>query len=391
MLLSRRETELKVLVLGGGGAMGMVTARDLAESAAVSAVVIGEANLKQAENVANWIDSGKVSVQKVDVSNHHNLVEVMASADVVANATPYYLNLQVTRAAIDAGKPLTDLGGVYYMTLEQLRLHEQARKAGVTVALGCGLAPGIADILAKYGADKLDTVEEVHIRYGEVNLEPVKYKWSFRTVLEEYTKGAVVYENGEFQQLEPFSGKHVFTFPAPIGDRSCCYALYSGLATLPKSINRGVKTVNCAMSFVEEDEQRIHVLTEMGLTSEEPIRLEGGAIAPRDFLLKCAPPPDVHARDAAGVVVEVSGAKNHSTVKYTYSLVHAYHEEYGVSALAYLTGMPMSVVAQMLGSGEISRKGVLPPESAVPPASFWAELAKRRVKIAESIQTTNVL
>jgi saccharopine dehydrogenase-like NADP-dependent oxidoreductase len=390
MLLSRRELGLKVVVLGGGGAMGMVTARDLAECPGVE-VVIGEANLEQAEKVAKWTGSGKVSVQKVDVNNHRQLVEVIASADVVANATPYYLNLQVTRAAIDAGKPLTDLGGVYHMTLDQLELNEKARNAGVTVALGCGVAPGIADILAKYGADKLDTVSEVHIRYGEVNLEPVKYKWSFRTVLEEYTKGPVVYENGEFKQLEPFAGKHVFRFPLPIGERSCCYALYSGMATLPESIGKGVQNVDCAMSFVEEDEQRIHFLTEMGLTSEAPIRLESGEISPREFLLKCAPPPDVHARDAAGVVVEVIGAEDGQTVKHAYRLVQAYHEKYGVSALAYLTGMPLSVVAQMLGRGEIPLQGVLPPEIAVRPTPFWAELAKRRVKIVETTQTSNVL
>ena len=69
MLLSRRDLGWKVVVLGGGGAMGMVTARDLAECPGVE-VVIGEANLEQAEKVAKWTGSGKVSVQKVDVNNH---------------------------------------------------------------------------------------------------------------------------------------------------------------------------------------------------------------------------------------------------------------------------------------------------------------------------------
>jgi len=33
---------MRIIVLGGGGAMGMVTARDLAENPEVSEVVIGE-------------------------------------------------------------------------------------------------------------------------------------------------------------------------------------------------------------------------------------------------------------------------------------------------------------------------------------------------------------
>jgi saccharopine dehydrogenase-like NADP-dependent oxidoreductase len=382
---------VKIIVLGGGGAMGMVTVRDLTESPEVSDVVIGEANLKQGEKVVKWTGSEKVSLREVDVTNHRNLVEAISDVDAIANAVPYHLNLQVTKAAIEARKPLTDLGGVYYMTLEQLKLHREAHEAGVTVILGCGVAPGIADILAKYGADKLDTVEEVHIRYGEVNLEPVKYKWSFRTVLEEYTKGAVVYVNGEFKQLQPFSGKHVFKFPSPIGERSCCYALYSGIATLPRTVGKGVKVVDCAMSYVEEDEHRIRVLNEMGLTRKEPIKIKGVEVSPREFLLKCAPPPDVNVRDAAGVIVEVSGEKNEKETKYTYVLVHEYHEKYGASALAYLTGMPMSIVAQMLAKGEILDKGVLPPEIGVKPEPFFTELAKRGVKNLETSQTSSKL
>ncbi|MFQ6068385.1 MAG: saccharopine dehydrogenase family protein [Candidatus Bathyarchaeia archaeon] len=382
---------MKIIVLGGGGAMGMVTVRDLAESPEVSEVIIGEASLKQAEKVAKWTGSEKVSIREVNVTDHKSLIDAISEADAIADATPYHLNLRVTKAAMETGKPLTDLGGVYYMTLEQLKLDKEAQGAGVTVVLGCGVAPGIADILAKYGADKLDSIEEVHIHYGEVNLEPAKYKWSFRTVLEEYTRGPVVYRNGEFKKLQPFSGKHIFEFPPPIGKRSCCYALYSGIASLPKTVGKGVKVVDCAMSYVEEDEQRIRVLNEMGLTRKKPIKINDLEISPREFLLRCAPPPDVNVRDAAGVVVEVSGEKDSDKTKHTYRLVYKHHEKYGVSALAYLTGMPMSIIAQMLAKGEIMKKGVLPAELAVEPEPFFVELAKRGVKILETSQTSHVI
>ncbi len=379
---------MKIIVLGGGGAMGMVTVRDLTESPEISEVIIGDADLNRAEKIVKWTNSKKVSLRKVNITDHGDLVNAVSDADAVANAAPYHLNMYVTRTAIEAGKPMTDLGGVYYMTLEQLKLDEEARRAEVTAVLGCGVAPGIADVLVKYGADKLDRVDEAHIRYGEVNLEPAKYKWTFRTVLEEYTKGPVVYADGEFKQLQPFSGKHVFKFPAPIGERPCCYALYSGMATLPRTVGKDVKIVDCAMSYVDKDEQRIQVLNEMGLTREQPIKVDGVEISPREFLVKCAPPPDVNVRDAAGVVVEVSGEKDGNKAKYTYSLVHKYHEKYGVSALAYLTGMPMSIVAQMLAKDQISDKGILPPEIGIKPELFFHELTKRGAKIVETTRTS---
>lgn len=371
--------------------MGMVTTRDLAESPEVSEVIIADANVEKAKQTQAWTGSKKVSVTKLDVLDHEGLVSAMQKTDAVANAAPYHLNMVITKAAIDAKRNLTDLGGVYHMTLKQLELDKEAKKAGVSIVLGCGVAPGIADILAKFGAEKLDTVGEAHIRYGEVNFDSAKYKWTFRTVLEEYTAGPVVFQDGKFKELSPFSGKHVFEFPEPIGKRNCCYALYSGLATLPTSIGKGARVVDCAMVYTDEDEQRIKILNEMGMTATQPIKVNGVSVSPREFLLRVAPPPDVNVKDAAGIVVTISGKKNAESVKSTYSLVFHYHKKYGVSALAYLTGMPLSVVAQMLAKDEIKQRGVIPPETAVKPEPFFKEIAKRGVKITETVQRAHVL
>ena len=382
---------MKILVIGGAGGMGMVTVRDLAESPQVSEVIIADANIEKAKRIQTWTGSKKVSITKLDVSDNENLVEAMRKADAVANAAPYHLNMIITKAAIEAKRNVTDLGGVYHMTLKQLELDKEAKKAGVSIALGCGVAPGIADILAKFGADKLDAVDEVHIRYGEVNFDPAKYKWTFRTVLEEYTAGPVVFKDGKFKELAPFSGKHVFEFPEPIGKRNCCYALYSGLPTLPKTIGKGVRLVDCAMVYTDEDEQRIKILNEMGMTATQPIKVDGVSVSPREFLLCVAPPPDINVRDAAGIVVTVNGRKNDESVEYSYTLVFRYHEKYGVSALSYLTGMPLSVVAQMLARGEIKQTGVMPPETAVNPEPFFKEITKRGVGITETAKKAHAL
>ena len=382
---------MKILVLGGAGAMGTVTVRDLAESPDVSNVIVGDVSIEKANQLKSLVGSEKVSVRRVDVSNGAGLVEAMKEADAVANATPYHLNVQIMKAAMKAGKNLTDLGGVYYTTLKQLELNEEAKEAGISVVLGCGLAPGTTDILAKYGADKLDAVDEVHIKYGEVNRTPAKYKWNFRTVLEEYTTGPVIYQNGEYKKIPPFSGKQIVKFPEPIGERPCCYGLYSGVATLPRTIGKGVKVVDCLMVHREEDEQRIKVLNEMGLTSNEPVNFKGIEISPREFLLRCAPPPDAKAKDVAGAIVEVTGEKGGEKTRCIYSLVYPYHKRYGVSALAYLTGVPLSIASQMLARGEISERGVLPPEAAVKPKPFFAELTKRGTKINETIEINRTL
>lgn len=371
--------------------MGMVTVRDLAESPLVSEVVIGEANMGQAKKVAEWTQSEKIVTRKVNITDRDGLVKAVSDVDAIANAAPFHLNLHVTKAAIEASKPLTDLGGVYYMTIKQLEYDKKARKAGTMIVVGSGLAPGIADVLARYGADKLNRVDEVHIRYGEANFEPARYKWSFRTVLEEYTQGPVILKDGELKKLYPFSGKHIFNFPSPVGEKRCCYALYSGLATLPKTIGKNVKNIDCAMSYSEEDEQRINVLNDLGLTANTSIEVDDAKITPKEFLLRCVPPPDTDVSDAASVVVEVVGEAEGSVKNFRYSLVHEYRKEYHVSALAYLTGMPMSIVAQMLAKGDILEKGVLPPEIGIKPENLFDELANRGVRIIETSKVTSHL
>jgi len=382
---------MKILVLGGAGAMGIVTVRDLTESPKVSEVVAADASQERLEQLVRLVKSKKLSIRQVCASNPKRLFEVMKNVDAVANALPYHLNVQVMKAAMKAGKNLTDLGGVYHTTRKELKLDKAVKKAGITVILGCGLAPGTTDVLAVYGASKLDRVDEVHIRYADRNLEPARYKWAFRTVLEEYTKGPVVYRNGRFEQLPPFSGKQAYEFPEPLGKCTCCYGLYSGVATLPSTISKGVKTVDCVMSCTEEDEQRIKVLTDMGLTDTKPIDIEGATISPREFLVRVAPPPDARVRDIAGVVVEISGEKRNVKAKLTYSIVHQYHARFGVSAIAYLTGVPLSIASQMLAKGEITSKGVLPPETAIPTRPFFTELTKRGIEIHETIQTTKII
>jgi len=318
---------LKALVLGGAGAMGMVAVRDLVESRVFSEVVIGDVNLEKAREVAEWAGKDCIKIQKVDVSNSGDLISAMKEVDVVA----------------------------------------------------------------KFGSEKMEIVKEVHIFYGDISLEPAKYKWAFRTVLEEYTRGPVVYRKGKFKRLPPFSGKQRVKFPEPVGERNCCYGLYSGVATLPFTVGKGIKKVDCAMSYTKEDEQRIKVLTEMGLTSTERIKLNGAAISPREFLLRLAPPPDVKVRDAASVMVEVIGKSQGEETKCLYSLVQGYHETYRVSATAYLTGVPLSIATQMLAKDKISLKGVLPPETAVSASYLFEELAQRGIRIRETIQRTRVL
>jgi lysine 6-dehydrogenase len=59
--------------------------------------------------------------------------------------------------------------------------------------------------------------------------------------------------------------------------------------------------------------------------------------------------------------------------------------------MARATANTISVVAQMIGNGEITKRGVYPPEQIVPGDAYIAEMQKRGVHIQETIkQSTSV-
>ncbi len=57
------------------------------------------------------------------------------------------------------------------------------------------------------------------------------------------------------------------------------------------------------------------------------------------------------------------------------------HEAWGMAAGALDTGVPLSIAAQMLASGAISQPGVLCPETAVAPESFFEDLSRRGMAV----------
>ena len=53
------------------------------------------------------------------------------------------------------------------------------------------------------------------------------------------------------------------------------------------------------------------------------------------------------------------------------------------------TGVPPSIIAQMIVDGKIKDKGVFPPESIIPEEYFFRELAKRRIYIYKNNNRIN--
>jgi saccharopine dehydrogenase (NAD+, L-lysine-forming) len=198
---------MKIVVLGGAGKMGSVVVQDLVENQRVHEVVIADINPRASRDIANFLASPKITIQPVNLGEHASLVGVLNDVDACVNATVYYTNLNVMEACIEARTHYTDLGGLFHTTRKQLELHDRFAEAGISAVLGMGSAPGIPNIQARYAADRLDTIDYIHIYDGiyPASSSKVLFTYAVPTIIDEMTLPPVVFRGGEFVECEPAS------------------------------------------------------------------------------------------------------------------------------------------------------------------------------------------
>src|SRR5207244_10054049 len=84
-----------------------------------------------------------------------------AGVTVVASAIGGAAERAVFERAVEAGVPAAGCGDDASTIRGILDLDDAAREAGVALAAGCGLAPGLSDVLARHAAGALDSVDEI--------------------------------------------------------------------------------------------------------------------------------------------------------------------------------------------------------------------------------------
>lgn len=380
---------MKVAVLGSG-LMGKEVVRDLIKSRAVTDVGLADINVLRAEQVYDQFKSNKLKIFQVDAGNHHELVYFMGKYDVVVNALFYSYNELVARAAIEVGVSAVDLGGhIGQITDRILKLKELAQAAQVTIIPDLGVAPGMINILAGYGTGKLDTTKSIKMYVGGIPVKPdppleYNHVFSMAGVFDHYTDPSVIIRNGLKQEVPSLSEIEPIYF-----DR------FGPLEAFHTS--GGTSTLSYSYPFLNELEyktirypghaEKFKLLVDLNLTRNDiEINMDGNKVKPREVFLKVLD-PIVDLKNKADVVllrVIVSGEKAGKETSNLYEMITYKDEKNEITAMARATATTISVVAQMIGGGLISKKGIYPPEQIVPGKEYINEMRKRGIIINES-------
>ncbi len=385
---------MKIVVLGGAGKMGCIAVQDLAGDRRVDGVIIADRDRAQARTVAEVINSSKISIQQVDVTDHDALVAVLQGADACLNATVYYFNLQVMEACLEAGAPYTDMGGLFHTTRQQLELSERFAEAGLSAVLGMGSAPGVPNLQARYAAERLDTVETIRIYDGIKPPPPgdVRFTYAVPTIVDELTMSPMVYRDGEFVPCQPMSEFEDYWFTPPIGLLPMHLSLHSEIATLPVTFgDKGLKECFFKINYwgmAKQTVEKIRVLADFGFAGRKAVEVKGQQVVPRDLLVALmseyvppitdflAPPKNQPPHWSKEIVTEVRGEKDGKAVTYRLGAL--------TCKGALPTGVAPARTAIWLAEGRIP-PGVHPPEAAIEPEPFFKELEEREIYTQVSV------
>lgn len=378
---------MRVLVLGGYGAVGNVICRELVKHPRVDEVACAEKSLEIAKAFVSRYKNDKLSAMEVDLFDVETLRRAVKGFDVVINAVDYRFNLRVMKACVDAGANYQDLAfGWSYETMhlsrveaykKQLELDDAFREKGLVALLNTGADPGISDLIAGYAADTMDHLYEVRIKDCDIikSKEPVSV-WSPRLLWIDMITPPLVYENGVYKEVPPFSGEEVYNFPEPIGPQTCYHHAHEEVIVMPFYL-KDLRYVEFKMGG--PDMPFAKAIYDYGLASTKPIKVGNVEVAPLEVFLALVPPAlkrhEVEEKIEKGIIedevccvlLDVVGERSGKEVRATYysilRLKEANQRMKGVTATSYMVGITACAFTELLAEGRIKSRGVAPPEA----------------------------
>lgn len=380
---------MKYTVLGAG-MMGSAVAYDLATMCPNDEVVLADVNFEQAASRANAIGAN-VKPLRLDVHETDSVVAALEGSVAAVAAVTYSVNYDISRAAIETGVHVCDLGGNNEMVEKQMGLDADARRRGVTIVPNCGLAPGLINILAMEGTKEFDELDSIRLRVGGLPQHPrppLMYQIVFSVdgLINEYVEPAEVIRDGKLMTVESLADLEEIQFNG-FGTLEA-FNTSGGISSLPRLLHGKLKNLDYKTIRYKGHCEKFRMLVDLGFASNEPIMAGAGVRTSRELFGELLQRKLDHGdKDLVLARATLDGRQNGIEKTLVYELVDYYDDATRMSAMMRTTAFPTSIIAQMLAQGTIQTRGVLLPEVCVPGDIMMRELANRNINIIKRTTT----
>lgn len=328
----------------GSGIVGRAAAWDLSRRG--HDVIVAD-HLESAATDAAVMAGGRPRV--IDASDDRAIRSLFEEIDLVVSGVPYAFGVPIATAAVATGTHYLDFGGNPTIVQHQLRLDEAAVTAGVTVVPDCGLAPGMANVLATGVVERLGDgpIDELRLRVGALPSHPtgaLGYQLAFNPagLINEYAEPCEVLRDGAYATVEPLTGIEEVPWD-PFGVLEAFHTA-GGSSSLPRLYAGRVDDLDYKTLRYPGHAAPFRAMFEIGLFDEDP--QPGTGIAPRSMLLE-ALEAHLPRGDDDLVLVRVWGRRGDDVVGF--EIVDRNDDRF--SALARTTAFPATALAELILGG----------------------------------------
>lgn len=359
---------MRVVVFGGAGAMGRFAVKDLSKKKNISKILIADCDLGKATELATEAGS-KCEAILSDVNLHKSTVDMIKGYDIALGAAgPFYkLETKMAKACIEAKVNYISICNDFDAVAAVLKLNDSASKAGLTMVSGCGWAPGITNLLALYGSRRFDEIDSVEIAWG-CHSGYTEGKAAALHKIHIFSGDVPSFINGRTVRIPAGSGRERISFPQPVGDIYGFHLGHPEPVTIPKYIQ--ARNVTLKGGFVEEHLNILSIAMSRLKLTDTPRKkdLAGALLSP---ILPYMEKLKGTSEKASACRVDVTG-KSKGKLK---------HESLGAAGdMDLLTGLPLSLGAQIILEGKVEALGVFAPEAAFDAAAFLKKLKQRGIR-----------
>ncbi len=350
----------------GAGKMGLVLAKDLIEADAQNTVTLVDINSNQLKKAENFIRSDRLTPLQRDMENAKQREGMFTGHDVALSALLHKHSLVALETAVRKGVHFVDLVGE--KPLERLGYDGEARKKGITLISGLGVSPGITNICVGRAVHLLDETDDALIYVGGNPVHPrppLNYRivYAVESLLDFYERIVPILIEGKVKKVQPLSGIESISFPPSFPEMECFYT--DGLNSLFHTMKGKIEGKLYEKTIRHKGHAMgIKILMECGLFSRRPVRVGSQQVIPREVveLVLDSKMKLGKEKDVTLLRIVISGKKSGKPTTHIFEMIDFYDEKQGYTSMAKTTSFPASIAAQMITSGEITKRGSLFPE-----------------------------
>ncbi|MDF2500520.1 MAG: Saccharopine dehydrogenase [Anaerosporomusa subterranea] len=367
-----------VLIIGAGGVGHVVAHKCAMHNDVLGDICIASRTQKKCDTIIESVlrknnlkdSSKKLYSRRVDAMDIPSLINLIkeTQSEIVINVGQPYINMSVLEACIETGAVYMDTAihedpdkvcenPPWYGNYEWKR-KQRCEENGITAILGIGFDPGVVNSWCALAKDEyFDTIDTIdildvnagsHGRYFATNFDP---EINFREFKKVWT-----WNNRQWMLQKVHSIRVDYDFPV-VGTQPVYLTGHDELHSLSKNID--ANSVRFWMGFGDHYLNVFSVLSNIGLTSEVPVKIANGVeIAPIKVLKALLPDPASLAPGYTGKTCIgnfIKGTKdNQERSVFIYNICdHAEcYEELESQAISYTAGVPPVAAAILVARGD---------------------------------------